>query len=118
MKDGFYHRYPTEAELASYENPKFAYTGGQPTSMSAQRRAEMGIDDNLRRYYRPEYMLADQDPYTLSAEQRRDVAKYPTAIGNGSNDIYNDVAKMMTATIAIPFTAQAIEELAAMAPEI
>lgn len=118
MKDGFYHRYPTEAELASYENPKFAYTGGQPTSMSAQRRAEMGIDDNLRRYYRPEYMLADQDPYTLSAEQRRDIAKYPTAIGNGSNDIYNDVAKMMTATIAIPFTAQAIEELAAMAPEI
>ena len=63
-------------------------------------------------------MLVQTDPYELSAEQRRDVAKYPTTIGPGSNDIHGNIGKLMGAIIAGGYGANLANQLIAEIPEL
>ena len=63
-------------------------------------------------------MLVQADPYELSAEQRRDVAKYPTTIGPGSNDIHGNIGKLMGSLIGITVGADIANQMIASAPEM
>lgn len=115
MNSNWYWRQPTNEELKMYENTPYY---GAVLPGSAQARKEYGIDLDNYRFLTPETMLVQTDPYELSAEQRRDVAKYPTTIGPGSNDIHGNVGKLMGAIIAGGYGANLANQLIAEIPEL
>ena len=109
MNSNWYWRQPTNEELKIY---------GAVLPGSAQARREYGIDLDNYRFLTPETMLVQADPYELSAEQRRDVAKYPTTIGPGSNDIHGNIGKLMGSLIGITVGADIANQMIASAPEM
>ena len=115
MNSNWYWRQPTNEELKMYENTPYY---GAVLPGSAQARREYGIDLDNYRFLTPETMLVQADPYELSAEQRRDVAKYPTTIGPGSNDIHGNVGKLMGSLIGITVGADIANQMIASAPEM
>lgn len=115
MNSNWYWRQPTNEELKMYENTPYY---GAILPGSAQARREYGIDLNNYRFLTPETMLVQTDPYELSAEQRRDIAKYPTTIGPGSNDIHGNIGKLMGSIIAGGYGANLANQLIAEIPEL
>lgn len=115
MNSNWYWRQPTNEELKMYENTPYY---GAVLPGSAQARREYGIDLNNYRFLTPETMLVQTDPYELSAEQRRDIAKYPTTIGPGSNDIHGNIGKLMGSIIAGGYGANLANQVIAEIPEL